>query len=216
MAIRPKQYIEKRVPYPELTPTLSRTAVDLRGWDFPHIDPHTPISNLLDHISQESSWSHFHEVWRFYQSGQFVDLSGQWEDWRDETQFFNTPQQPPTGWQAGTQIGIGEALYRFTEIFEFASRLCLTAAGDDVMNIKVVLRGLKGRQLVNDDPRRSPLRVRQTAMEEFPFERDYERALLTAKARELALEPAAEFFERFDWTPGVEHLRGWQERIDRV
>ena len=82
VVIRPGNYVEKRVSnFSALYPLLQKISVQLRGWDFPHLDRHNDLDEDLDWIGQEINWSYYIELWRFYQSGQFVHMSALAEDW---------------------------------------------------------------------------------------------------------------------------------------
>jgi hypothetical protein len=184
----------------------------LRGWDFPHIDVQSPLERQAEWVGQESEWSCYLESWRFYQSGQFADISGISSDWLDQAHW----SRPQPGWQPSKTLGIGEVVFTLIDVFEFFARLALTEVGDDVMIVKLRLCGLKGRTLVNDDPRRSPLfRSYETSMDEYPYSKEIDRSQLAAEPREAALEPTLQIFERFGWAPGADHIRGWQARVGR-
>src|SRR5689334_8105543 len=85
LSLSPAVYLPERLPYGELLRIVQRASVNLRGWDFPHMDPHEKVSRDVTFIAQESSWHQYHEAWRFHQSGQFLDLWALWEDWYDES-----------------------------------------------------------------------------------------------------------------------------------
>ena len=76
IAIHPVTFAQTRIPSVlELFPTIQRCVVEVRGWDFPHIDRNVPApAPHLDFIQQESEWEHHAERWRLYQSGQFLLL----------------------------------------------------------------------------------------------------------------------------------------------
>lgn len=213
VVIRPGTFAEARISdISALYPMLQKRSVELRGWDFPHVDPHTNCHMDKDWIGQESEWEHYLELWRFYQSGQFVDIAGMPEDWRDQSRLW-----PASGdWKPGTELGIGDTLFRFTEIFEFAARLALTEAGDYLMHIEVAISGIKGRKLWVDTPRHWPMHRKYAAsIEMLPYQIDVPQTQLIAEPRELALKPAIELFRRFDWDPSVEMLREMQAELWR-
>lgn len=208
--VRPTVYNAALLPHQDLQPILRRSVVSLRGWEFPYIDYSVAIRNLLASIEQESEWSSYLEAWSFHRSGQFIDLCGFPEDWEEQSV---TGFLEPNGTIAGQRLGIGEVLYRFTEIFEFASRLAITEAGTEETYISIVLKGLNGRRLYNDGRQGNPLfRTAETGMDEFPFSRAYSRTDLIATPRELALDVATEFFGPFGWYPPRELLKSMQER----
>jgi len=87
----------------------------------------------MDWIGQEPEWEQYLELWRFYQSGQFVDFMGLDEDWRDQSKLW----PPPGDWKPCLFLDVEETVFQLTEIFEFAARLSLTEAGDEITNLKV-------------------------------------------------------------------------------
>lgn len=212
--IRPCTFVQYRVPeISALYPILQKTSVGSRGWSFPQVrDPHTELHIDIDWVGQEGHWGHHLEVWRFYQSGQFVDFSGMRYDWLDISKSLPSGQS----WKPGVFWGIGDAVFRFTEIFEFAARLALTEAGDEQMHIEVTVSGLQGRVLWVDSPNRFPMpRDYRASIKEFPYIVELPRTELIAAPRELALKPAMELFQRFNWNPPRELLQGVQEELRR-
>jgi len=185
--------------------------VQLRGWDFPHLDPREQAHIYNDWIQQESEWEEFLEVWRFYQSGQFIDFAGIPYDWQDQSQ----RQLPSEGWKPGEILQVRDALFTFTEVFEFAARLALSEAGDEIMRIELTASNMAGRELRLDSQHYLPLppgRYKAT-IKELPYEVDLSRTELISEARELALKPAVELFRRFGWEPETDMLRNMQERL---
>lgn len=209
VVIRPGRFDTKRISnISTLYPILQKTSVNLRGWDFPHIDFHIKPHIDVDWVGQESEWHQFLEIWRLYQSGQFVDFTGIEEDWRDQSEL--QPVNDDLG--AGALLGIGNAIFTFTEIFEFAARLAMTEAGDELMHIKVKVSGLTGRRLWVDLDNRHPMfRKYEASLQELPYEVELPRTELVAQPKELALKPAVELFARFQWNPDLATLRDIQK-----
>ena len=206
VVIRPGRFVERRIPrISSLYPIIQKTAVQLRGWDFPHVDTHTKPHIDVDWLGQESEWQEFLEIWRFYQSGQFVDIAGIWEDWRDKSD--------PT-WKSGVLLGIGDTLFRFTEIYEFAARLALTEVGNELMYIEVTINGLAGRKLWDDSHDSGRVyKQYEASLQELPFKQELPRDELVTQPRELALRPAIELFARFGWTADAAALRDIQKKL---
>lgn len=207
--IRPVKYKGDRVKFTILLPLIEKTSIQLRGWDFPHIDTINPIQKDIKWIGQECDWGHFVESWRFYQSGQFVHVGGIWQDWRDQSEFW------PGGkdWKPGALLDVANTVFHFSEIFEFAARLAFTEAGDDLIHIEIKLHGLGGRLLWTDDPRRMPLSRHYTAtIDEFPCTSDVSRTELIANPNNLALPHVQQLFARFGWEPSLEHLKMFQPK----
>src|SRR5712692_4445961 len=147
IVIHPVDYVPQRLPLTELEQVLQRARVQLRGWDFPHVSDRDPITTRTKSIRGRTDWMYYRELWRFYQSGQFAYLLGIHEDWIERTDpgSFGARWGPPPGLAAqGPLLGVGDALFRITETFEFASRLAVTPAGGEAMQIKIEVHGLKG------------------------------------------------------------------------
>ena len=211
--IRPTDFVRTRVEdIQTLVDIIKKTAVEFRGWDFPHVSSHSGPSIGIDWIAQEVNWSEHVESWRLYQSGQFAFFGSMWEDWRDESIW----EQPRSTWRPGAYLPVVDAVFRYTEIYEFAARLALTDAGAGAMTISITVIGLQGRELRIDHPNRSGFSFPRTcAISEFPYSTALPREQLIGEARNLALVNANELFNRFGWSPGIEFLRGMQEELWR-
>ncbi len=209
--IRPARFINNRIEYSELLPLLQKASVSqYRSMEFPHVPLYEPeasgIHKDVDWIGYEFEFLNFIEAWRFYTSGQFADRSAMWLDWRDLAGW-----GVPPNWEPGMGLGITETVLRFSEIFDLASRLSLTSAGDEQMHIEIHVCNLSGRKLINDNPARAPLfQAYKTTILEFPVVRDLPKAHLIAKHRELALQASKDLFSRFGWNPSTELLQSIQ------
>ena len=132
VVVRPTTFVEKRVlDKKALDHILRTTSVSLGGWSFPHVDDFIELDSGTDWIGQKKT----HELWRFYQSGQFVYYFGMAEDWRDDI----TGQSPlPNNGHRRVDLDIKDVVAQFTEVFEFAARLSFTDAGDSGTRVEVV------------------------------------------------------------------------------
>jgi hypothetical protein len=212
--IRPATFEPKRIPeYSALESIISRTAVRLRGWDFPHVGRYEELHRGFDWIGHETDWEYYREAWSLYQSGQFAYLLGIHEDWADRSQGWGPPKRLQ---EHGGLLGVGDTLFRFTEVFEFAARLAVTEAGDDSMYVGVDVKGLQNRSLWVDDPNRGSMEHWYTAhFDVYPYQEVVRRSVLVAEARELALKATLELFQRFGWTPSIELMRSQQAEPSR-
>lgn len=211
IAIRPLAFEPRRVPdILDLEPILTKCVVRLRGWDFPHIDWRTRTQVDIDWIGQESDIDLHKGIWRFYQSGQFIYNLAMSIDWRDESNFWPSD----AGWKPMTSLGVGDTLFTFAEIFEFASQLALTDAGDEDMRIDVKMGNVQGRELYVDSHRaRWPFRdAHRATLQEYPFSLTKARSDLVANHLSYAIESAQEFFKRFGWEASAEVLKGWYDK----
>lgn len=208
VVIHPAEFAENRVPsISALYPILQKTSVQLGGWDFPHLDTQEKPHIDKDWIGQEINWEHHLELWRFYQSGQFIHFSGMLEDWRDQSNLW----PPDKDWKPGLDLRVHEAVFRFTQIFEFAARLAVTEAGDQQTHVEIIVSGLAGRALCNL-PGRWPFRQkRKASIPELPHKVDLSQMQLVTEPKELALKPAIELFRRFGWDPTLDLVRDIQD-----
>ena len=208
--VRPTDYLFERIPYSALGSTLDRTVVRLRGWDFPHIDRKGGDRRGNQWIGGETNWDFFKEVWRFHQSGQFVYLLGIHEDWAEGYERFTRFGQH-TG---GLFLGVGDALFRITETYEFAARLAVTDAGAEAMRLEVDLRNVAGRRLYVDSPHRGQMDHAYTFDEPgLHWTATVSRADLAGHSRDLAVDAAAEVFARFGWHPARALLQEQQAEL---
>lgn len=212
VVIHPAKFVEQRVSnLSSLYPLLEKISVQLRGWDFPHLDAHVSPSIDKDWIEQGSEWRQYLEQWRFYQSGQFVDFIGMEEDWLDQFQDWPLPKD----WKPCSYLGVENAVFQFSEIFELAARLSRTQAGSESMHVEIDLRGLKGRGLKLERRRTTSSYIREHKIEldELPYVLDVSKTELIIASKELALKPAMELFWRFGWDPSLDLLRDMQAEL---
>jgi hypothetical protein len=208
--IRPAAFAEHRLERLELFPLMSDASVQLRGWDFPHID-----SNEQPHIDAEWAgqvvdWEHSLELWRLYRSGQFLSIAGIFSEWRDRSNFW----PPNPGWAPNAVLGINETVARITEVFELAARLSQTKAGDGSMVVAVTFLNVANRILVTDSPNRMPLRGGyRSAVESIDVTRTVARAELIGRTRALAGESSEEVFSYFGWKPAGQIVSDVQREI---
>lgn len=213
--IRPTKFIKERIlDFTMLYPLIQKTSVNLRGFSFPYTGGDMKYQSGNDWVGEEFEWDWVHEAWRFFQSGQFVHISGLLEDWHDVSKWNSAPE----GWVPGRTLSVEGVVYRCTEIFEFASRLALTheQVFDERVHIKILLSDLKGRHLFLSSSRWMPLPDRyDIADSAIPFTSEYSKEDIIANPRELALQYAMKLFQRFKWNSSKEFLQDIQSRIGR-
>lgn len=200
--LRPSRFNAKRVErLPTLREIICKNSVQIRGWDFPHLDQE-PVRVGQDFIECGISWSGINEYWKFFQSGQLIHLSGYHIDWVENG-------SPPRA-RTDKVIGIGDTIFHFFEIYEFASRLSRSEAGDIEMALEIELHGLEGRSLWVDSHNRSPmLRVHKATLDSFRHEQKVSQTELATKTKELSVKAAVQLFDRFMWHPGEDFIGEW-------
>lgn len=199
--IRPGTFDEKKIGNQStLLHILEKTYVQFGNpvvaWPFPHIDSSALFDKGTDWVGQEKEselWE-IAELWRFYQSGQFVSFTAR------------TPKNT-----TGLSLLPGSLIVRFSEIFEFAARLSRTDAGDDWMHLEVIATELNLPLKVGADYFK--LSDQANTNRQYQYTVDLSTLDLITKSRELALKPVQEFFQRFGWNPGIRFLRDYQDEL---
>ena len=208
VVVRPTTFAEKRVlDKKTLDHILRTTSVSLRGWSFPHVDDIIELDSGTDWIGQEIEYGRFHELWRFYQSGQFVHYSGMIEDWGDNS----TGQWlPPNGEYRRVNLDVRDVVAQFTEVFEFAARLSFTEAGDSGTRVEVVAGNIDNHFLVLPSRSGKASWIPEARKPSMAYATELSNADLVAEKRDLALKASMEFFRCFNWDPNIELLRDLQ------
>jgi len=193
--IRPGEFDETRIsPVGKCHEIVRELAVRWRGWPFPCYEIKTRPTTATDHIEQVVD-SGFHiEFWRYYQSGQFVHFLSMREDWLAEETVMSLPPIPP-----GETLWISVAVWSFTEIYEFASRLASKGLLGDTCKLSATLHGTKGRTLAFPQEERLLYDSYTCRIDSVPHDVSITATELMARSSELALEHAAWTFQRFDW-----------------
>src|SRR6266571_1988298 len=204
--IRPSVFIAERAALRDLEAIARDAVVQLRGWDYPHFprDGVTRGNDFIEAATEAAFISHL-EVWRLYQSGQFVHLFAMREDWVE-----GTPMPGLGNVKPGTLLSYESTLYTITEIFLFAARLAQRMALGPEVIVEYSLVDLLNRKLETFDPGRDSLFLvpRATALGH-----SYERTVtekaerLVARAPEIALEQTLDLLERFGWDASRESLQ---------
>ena len=211
VVIRPTSFEEKHIPeYSELFRIVERNAVRLRGWDYPHIDYKSQPERGNDWVGQEFQWEDELEVWRLYQSGQFVHYFAIAEEWRDESSL----RPPDQGWAWGRHMYYISTVYSFLKIYEFAARLALSPAGGVIMHVEIELGNLKGRWLIPETIHQFGGEYR-ISLPTWNHAWEGAQTELIASPRELAALATRELFARFSLDLGLDILKKLQSEIGR-
>ena len=134
------------------------------------------------------------ELWRMYQSGQFLHYLALREDWKE---------LPSEGsWKAPKKaLSIIGTVYQLTEVYEFLFRLTQAKIYDEGVQVSISLNNSYERQLWMADTRRVPSRrERKTgaANIEIPIKKLTKENIIQ-NSREMALRDVSFIFERFGW-----------------
>lgn len=116
----PRTYDQDRIQKKDLQDILEKSSVSLRGWSFPHIpiqdreDTQRP-SSIGNGVEFYVAWQDMLEIFRFYQSGQFLAKFAMREDTLGEVHGKKI--------DAGRYLDFLSLIYRVTEITLFIKNL---------------------------------------------------------------------------------------------
>ena len=208
VVIHPTNFVEDRVPdLGSLQRILEKTSVQLNGWYFPHIDGFRELDKGADWVGQEIVCGEIHELWRFYQSGQFIH-------------YFAIPEtgkavHQPISYNAQRAVwsSIRDFVARFTEIFELSSRLTFTQAGDVGIHLDILVDNIQDHRLILPSMSTKADWIPVCDQASWSRQADFSSIELVAGVNELALEWASEFFNCFTAAPGIKLLKEAQSEF---
>lgn len=208
---RPITFVKEKItPVTRCKEIVRNAVVELRGWDYPHFPSDSQeIRTAQNYIEAWIDWGAFKELWRMYQSGQFIHYLGLRED---EPFWMDPPLRtlPP-----GTVLGIVGVVFTVTEIFEFLARLSKQGIYEDGVSVDIGLFNTKSRELKVFDPGRAPLFGKYiSGNSEIRFSKQYSEKETLEQSKDLALEVILRIFRRFNWdNPPLETIRSDQQRL---
>jgi len=203
--ILPTDYVERIGLLAELEQAVRTSAVELRGWDFPHYDYNSPPNRTSNYVEQSIDWRGFVELWRAYKSGQFVSISALMRDWSDASD--------KGDWEANMLLSVEDTIFRFVEIYEFASRWAHTLSFGEVTIIECTLRNLSDRALALS-PRRGGFRINcRCTQDEWPYHERCQTSDLLSTPSELAITPAIQLLEIFGFDTTAAVVRDIQSEL---
>lgn len=201
--VRPTSFENKRISsLSDCIKIIEETKVSLRGWDYPHYGRKGRRSGL-DWIGAETDFGVHKEIFRFYQSGQFIHYFSIREDWMMEDPWYEGKFKDV---KPGSMLSFLSTLYTVTEIFEFASRLVEKNILGDQIYIYIELHGNKDRSLVTLDFNRFLSEGYTSTLEIIPFEETYPASDLLGKSAEIALNYTIWLFEKFQFYNAPRHV----------
>jgi hypothetical protein len=212
VSLRPRRFVEKRVErLSKLETVIASAHVQIRGWDYPHISRGEELERHTTWVGHETDWERKLELWRLYLSGQFISYSAMSYDWRDRSGLW----PPSESWAAGARLHVGDAIAVMSEFLLFASRLALTEVGDEDMQMSILVHGLSGRELEEDELpwQFNALRNRVAKEDEFTWAGSLRRTELVARHRDIAAELSAQLFELFRWDDSLSVVHQRQTQI---
>lgn len=201
VTIVPETHVAGRLPtLAEAFRVIEAANVQLRGWDYPHVD-HQTRSLGQDFVQ---SWVEFmgeRSFWRFYQSGLFVHVFA----FREDSYGAETVARvwdrvrAPNNFQPRGFVDFLNALYTLTEILEFTSRLAERGALGGAFKLTISMENIGDRILVASDFRRHWTHFNPATEPRIEYSWEGAATDLAANARGIARSAANHFYERFGW-----------------
>jgi hypothetical protein len=185
VVVRPTKYDENRIPMlSECRRHVEESSVRLRGWDYPHL---RDVTNGKNWIESSEDWLHGHiEYWRYYQTGQFVHHFAMNEDYEESS-------------KGRHGLDFISTLYRFTEIFEFGSRLAARGLLSPGVDVRVELHNCEDRELFSWDPARFIDSNHRSVTPTIVYKTTTTDTELLGRGSEMALDGTIHVLERFNW-----------------
>jgi hypothetical protein len=208
---RPATISDPLLSLKECFDVVDHNRVQLRGWDYPHVqrnEEHGGTGRQGEYFESWTDWSRHREFWRMYRSSQFIHYMTLWED-RIEGKDRVQSRIP-----AVSVLGTGGTVYVTTEVFEFLSRVTRAGLYKNGVTVELSLENAAARILWVDDPRRMGfLDDRRNDAPRIKFGKTLSALEAVSTSSEIALDAALEIFDNFGWNPSKDLLREDQSRL---
>lgn len=213
VAIRPLVFQPDAIPLADCWELIESANVQLRGWDYPHVD-HRLRGQGQDWIQSWVDFMGHRSFWRFFQSGQFVHVFAFNEDSYGDDVLSRARHRVslPPGFQASGYVDFINLLYTTTEIAEFSSRLARHDAFASGVQLEITLEHVSNRLLTSMEPLRLWHYFYPAADDRLNFTWQGDSSRLTAESAGLAQKAAIHFYERFGWFGAPAELIAEEQR----
>lgn len=193
----PATFLENRIERKGLQEILEKSAIGLRGWNFPHISTSNRDESVVPYsikngIEFFTIWGNIAEIFRFYQSGQFLAKYAVIED---RIGIWGQKNLKPREY-----LDFLSLIFRFTEIVLFIKNM-IDVTDIDGGKIIIELHNTKDRELeslfnssifsFNSDY--------ITRMDPVIAEINFTREKIQSDYLELSRELVKQFFDDFNW-----------------
>ncbi|HLZ71357.1 MAG TPA: hypothetical protein VKV26_15765 [Dehalococcoidia bacterium] len=194
--VHPTVFEERRIPtLRDCEKLIEAASVRLRGWDYPHVD-NNGYDRGEDFIQSGSDFGNHVELWRMYQSGQFVHqfaMRGDRVPMSSESAHHRENRAP-----GSPHINFIDVLYTLTEILEFSKGLAYRGVLDSAGSLRIELNGTKSRMV--SAPTGRMIHGRYVAdQDSIGWSATQPAAILIADAPRLAVDATIRILKRFNW-----------------
>ena len=205
VSAHPVEYVAARIASQmDVRERVSRAAVSIRGWDFPHTDPEQ-TSNFAKGFQSQTNWMHYNEAFRAFFSGFFA--------WRGILREDGIRAQQKEA-KRTPQLSFVGLIYSISEYFAFFERYYSTLAPDEMIRYRIALVGTMNRALVSDHFWVDLYGQCRSIEPEIVIEREISVAELQAGYRRVANEIVRGILAIFNCNDVNETtIATWQERF---
>lgn len=196
-----------------------QNAVQFRGWDYPHIPTqrmdHQAMYVNNDAIESWTDFDQFKEVWKLFNTGQFIHLAAVKEDWWEEDSWLDA-NHPLKKIKPGTVLEIIATIYYITEIYAFIRNMIISGVYKTDIVVDISLNNTQGRALHITDPGRAPLFFEYKAEPnkiQLPI-KVYEIKDFDANYLQLAYDQIVSLCNQFNWdNPPLQVIKDDQKKL---
>lgn len=195
----------------QLREIVRKASVELRGWDFPHVDNRgNELKNRrepesgLDYIEETTVWNQIAEAWRLFATAFFMLTRVLMEDLQSRA-----GRRFPEEIAPKSVFNWLQAIGETGEFVLFVGRLYELLGYDGEVLLRIEYNGLAGRRLFTYDPGRDiSFRVmpRITAEDRFVYRRVIQLAELRADPISVAVPILKQLFSLFEWDADEEKV----------
>lgn len=214
--LRPSTYDVRLNKLLECREIVRKNTINYRGWYYPHFPKELNVVAGSNFYQGTTDWEGHIELWRMYQSGQFIHYWAFREDWTQENSSIPTEFKLPHM----QFLGILETLYLVTEVFEYLSRLTQAGLYEEGVNVYITLEKTRNRQLyesafVSDGHMHfgGLSETYKTISYNIEISLDCVKKDVIEKPAEIARGVILNIFEKFGWDPSEEVIKDYQKKL---
>lgn len=212
ICVRPVDYRKERIEsLTKCYELVQNATVRLRGWNYPHTEENSLIYGQ-DYVESSSEFGSNKEIWRLYQSGQFIHHIAMREDWQEEDIRIFSGKSEALAFKGLSFIN---TLYCITEIMEFITRIATKNVLGNSITIRIELHDTNKRRLFSWGNQRFISQNRICDIPEIVIEKTCDVLSLTGKSAEISMGMTLFVLERFKLNINSEVLKEEQEKFLR-
>lgn len=186
-------------PFAALQPAAIGAQVELRGWDFPHLQPddveqRRDATSGLAYLLHKTNWHHHVEVFTLFENG-YAQLDCLMVEDLESRELFSDKEPTPPGQYFNWVI----AIHLVSEFLLFVTRLYAKLSYEGAVRYEVRITAAANRVLRSRTPGRELRPRKPSAEDEILVRGDIDTAVLRADVPREAVRLLKEIFAMFHW-----------------